>query len=94
MVGTVDYTLTVKDTKLRHLAGAKIIFTEIDSRQKIFATTNASGQLKIILKGGKEWLISINEIREEWSVKVPAQGKSINTRTITYNYERWKRENR
>lgn len=94
MQGTVDYTLTVKDTKLRHLAGAKVIFTEIDTRQKIFATTNTSGQLNIILKGGKEWLISINEIREEWSVKIPAQGESINTRTITYNYERWKRENR
>lgn len=91
---TVDYTLTVKDTKRKLVIGAKVIFTEADTRQKIFKTTNASGQVKIILKGGREWLISIKNIREEWSVKMPNQGDGINTRTITYNYERWKRENR
>ncbi|HAE32040.1 MAG TPA: hypothetical protein DCF89_13060 [Flavobacteriales bacterium] len=92
--GSVDYTLTVKDTKRRPMSGEKVIFTEIDSRQKIFKRTDASGKLNILLKGGKEWLITIGQIRNEWNVEVPERGEAVSTRTITYNYERWKRENR
>ena len=92
--GSVDYTLTVKDTKRKPLSGAKVIFTEIDSRQKIFKRTDALGKLNILLKGGREWLITIEKVRNDWSVEIPERGEGISTRTITYNYERWKRENR
>lgn len=93
-IGTMDYVLTVKNSRGQSYRGAQVIFTEVDSRKKVFKTTDALGKVKILLEGGREWLITVEKIRNEWSIEMPERGQGSGSRTVSYNYERWKRDNR
>jgi Ca-activated chloride channel family protein len=93
-IGEMDYNLRILNGKGTAYSGAKVVFTEIETKEKIFKTADTQGKVQINLVGGKEWEISVEKIRNNWSVRMPERGKGSGSRTISYDYKRWQRENR
>ncbi|MBU0764921.1 MAG: VWA domain-containing protein, partial [Bacteroidetes bacterium] len=88
--------LTVKirliDTQYKAMGGVEINLKETVSGNIVKAVTGADGAAEVTLNSGYEWTISFLDIVNYGTVTVPPQGKSMESKTMTYNPEKMKKE--
>jgi Ca-activated chloride channel family protein len=92
--GTLDYQLTVLNTKLSPLSGLAIIVQESSTNQKLKFTSDSRGMVAFKLDTGKIWWLSVGKMYKYESLEVPERGITKSSATVTYDLKNWERENR
>jgi uncharacterized protein YegL len=97
--GALSFILTVKDNHQKPLAAVEVILEETITRERITKKTDALGIAGFSLDHGRTWQINILDIIDYplWQFDIPdiPLGSSAKyTRTVSYDYYRYKRETR
>jgi hypothetical protein len=97
--GVVICTLTVKDNQGKAMAATEVMLEETITRERITKMTNNLGIAEFSLDHGKTWQINILDVIDypHWQFDLPvvAPGSpGTYTRTVSYDYNRYKREMR
>lgn len=97
--GVVLFTLTAKDNQAKPMQGVDVMLEETITRERITKKTNALGIVEFSMDHGKIWQINILDVIDypRWQVELPeveAGSTGTYTRTISYDYDRYKREMR
>lgn len=93
----VKLKLTLYDAYGKPMVNTPVNFIEIETRELITIKTDATGTLNAHLTHGKLWQINILKISNNhmWQVVMPTiKAIAEQQRKITYDYEKWQRENR
>jgi uncharacterized protein YegL len=95
--GIVFFTLTVNDNHKKPMAGVDVMLEETITRERISKKTNALGIAEFKLDHGRTWQINILDVIDypRWQFDLPdvaggSGGKY--SRTVTYDYQTYKRE--
>lgn len=93
--GNLTYTLTVNDGNMRPKAGLEIVLIETNSFKRSVYKTDASGKLVLNLKesDGSQWMLNVGEMYNYTILNLPKGSTSSGSATVTYDVERWKRQN-
>ncbi|WP_291725840.1 vWA domain-containing protein [Bernardetia sp.] len=88
--------LRVLDNQGRPYSNKKVEFVEMQTKDKVTATTNSQGILKTKLEGGKYWQYNMGDIKNyyKWQLRAPQRGTSTQRVTTTYDYKTYERESR
>lgn len=93
----VKLKLTLYDAYGKPLPNTPVNFIEIETRELVTIKTDAMGTLNAHFAKGKIWQINILKISNNhlWQVVIPTiNAISEQQRKITYDYDKWQRENR
>ena len=88
--------LKVLDNRGRPYAGKQVEFVEMQTKEKVTATTNSQGILNTKLEGGTYWQYNMGDIKNyyKWQLRAPQRGTSTQKVTTTYDFESYERESR
>ena len=91
---TYDYTIRILDNQGRPMPNVPVRLIETTSMNRIVIKTDQTGVAKTTFNSGKEWAISIKEMRNCAFLELPESGTGRSSRTITYDMETYLRERR
>ena len=86
--GSLNYQLTILNTKGHPVRGADIVLIETKTLQRKAFKTGPDGKVNISLNSGKEWGISVKDMRNCQYVDVPEHARSTGSATITYGHRK------
>lgn len=85
-----NYKLIVNNTQGKPDVNRDVVFIETSTYERLAFKTDATGSLAYAFKKGKEWSVTIGEMRNCFLVKTPSGGEV--SRTIPYNLQDYLRE--
>jgi Mg-chelatase subunit ChlD len=93
-----EYKLALKvlDNQAKPIANTEVLFTEMQTKQKIRINTNSLGIANYNFTSGKFWQFDILQIKDYyvWQFEVRENIKMTTSRTVTYDYKNYLRESR
>jgi hypothetical protein len=90
----LTYELRVVDNQQRAVSNLPILLKETSTKEKIKLRTDGGGNVLIELKSGNRWIVSIGKMYNYKVLDVPQSGYRKSRELMTYDLERWERENR
>ena len=90
----LTYQLTVVNNQQNPMSGLHVSLKETSTKEKMNLQTDGSGIVKIELTSGKTWVLSVGKIYNYKLLEVPETGKRQTREFMTYDLERWEKENR
>lgn len=90
----LTYQLRVVDNQQRAVSGLQILLKETSTKEKIKLRTDGSGNVLIELNSGSRWVMSIGKMYNYKVLELPKSGFRKSRELMTYDLERWERENR
>jgi len=90
----LTYQLTVVNNQQDPMSGLPVSLKETSTKEKMNLQTDGSGIVKIELTSGKTWVLSVGKIYNYKLLEVPETGKRQTREFMTYDLERWEKENR
>lgn len=90
----LSYQLTVVDNQQKPMSNLPVTLKETSTKEKMNLFTNGSGMVNIELSTGRNWTLSVGKMFNYKILEVPESGNRKSREFMTYDLERWEKENR
>ncbi|MFN8257008.1 MAG: VWA domain-containing protein [Bacteroidales bacterium] len=90
----LTYQLTVVDQYQKPMTNLPVVLKETSTREKLNLYTDGNGVVNIELTTGRNWTMSVGKMYNYKLLEVPESGNRKTKEFMTYDLERWEKENR